>query len=738
MSVVRRLSSLTPSVPWLLGVASLLVGGGLLIFRVLTPWVGLAILGLGVACLTLSHWWERRRALAVWIPLLLGAAVLLAGIAVWQTLRRQEALEVDQRLDLAARGAGSEIEHRLDMLSEAVADLRPPGPGGPPRSLADLQRDIQWTFETHPSLRAVEWHGPDGEVRLLGTRPGASPRVSRPGPLGLALLGEAVGRAHQTGERQVAGPFSADVGDASFRVLVPITAADGHPATLSGLYSASGAFSGIAETVAPRHDLRILAGARPVFQAGDFAETTWVRRRPLVVPGGADWSLEVAPTRSLVVEEQTGFAEAVLAVSVALALVLALTSRYGEQAAQRARRFEAAVAERTAELEAAKAEAQAASAAKDRFLAMLGHELRNPLASVSTALEVLQRQQGEDPRREGRMRGIVQRQMGHMARLVDDLLDVSRIEQGKLPLRLERLDLARLVREVAEAERARIEQAGLTLEIETPAGPLWVDGDPTRLTQVVYNLLSNAVKFTEPGGEVRVRAVAEPHSGRAAISVRDSGLGIDPADLERIFAPFAQTEDAVERAAGGLGLGLPIVKGLVDAHGGEILAVSPGRGRGAELTVRLPSREAPASEAERPSRARPAAGRRILVIDDHLDSAEGLRDLLHLFGHEVEVAGDGTEGLKLAARVPPDLVICDISLPGELDGYRVAETLRREPRGASLQLIALTGLGDEESIRRAMAAGFDRHLTKPVDPELLREVVSAEAGERSPEPLVDA
>lgn len=731
MSVVRRLSQSTPSVPWLLGVACLLVGGLLLVLRFLTPWVGLAVLGFGVVFLTLAHWWERRRALAAWIPFFLGAAMLLAGVAVWQTLRAQEAREVEQRLDLAVRGVRSELEHRLDILVAAVAGLRPPEAGEPLRSLADLRRDIQETFEIHPSLRAVEWLEPDAGIDLLGTRPGAPERVARPGPAGLALLREAIARALASAEPQVVGPFAGDGTDTAFRILVPISAAGGHRATLSGLYSSRDAFSGIAEVVAPRHELRILAGDRVVFQSGELRETAWIRGRPLEVPGGLGWSVEVAPTGSLMAEEQTGFAEAVLAVSVALALVLALTSWYGEQAAHRARSFEAAVAERTAELEAAKAEAQAANASKDRFLAMLGHELRNPMASVSTALEVLQRLGDEDPRRADRMRGIVQRQMRHMARLVDDLLDVSRIERGKLPLRLERLDLARLVREVAEAERTRIAKAGLAFEVDAVDGPLWVEGDPTRLTQVIYNLLSNAAKFTAPGGTIRLRASAETLSGKAAVSVRDTGVGIDPWELGRIFEPFAQTDGAVERAAGGLGLGLPIVKGLVEAHGGEVVAASEGRGRGTEATFRLPLAPAPAGEAERPAREDEAACHRVLVIDDHPDSAEGLRELLRLFGHDVEVAGDGAEGVAAAFRNRPDVVICDIGLPGELDGYQVAEVLRDELGNGSLHLIALTGFADEESIRRARAAGFDRHLTKPVDPQLLREVVAASPGRLS-------
>lgn len=727
MPLPRRIVPTLRRLPLATGVVGVVGGAALLVFRVYPVWVGLSILGLGVVALSVALWWERRRALTAWIPFLLGAAVLFAGLIVWQHLRGQEDRAVARRVDLAARGVRSDVERRLEAMTGTIFRVADPGADEGLRSIPDLERDLEHAFELYPSLRAVEWIEADGEILILGTRHGEPEEEETLHGPGLTLLTAAAERAWRSGEPEIVGPFAAEGGDTALRVLVPLTAVDGQRVCVSGLFSSRESFSGLGELVAPRYALRVLAGGVPVYATGDVTAGGPVRRLELTIPGELGWSVEVAATPELVAEEGTGVAELALGLSVALALVLTLTTRFGERAARRARRFEAAVAQRTAELEAAKGEAQAANAAKDRFLAMLGHELRNPLASVSTALEVLQRRSTQDPVREDRMRAIVQRQMRHMAHLVDDLLDVSRIERGKLPLQLERIDLARLVRDVAETERARIEEAGIGFELEVAPGPLWVDADATRLTQVVYNLLSNAAKFTEPGGTIRVATRADAAAEAASVTVEDTGLGIDPADLERVFEPFAQTEDGAQRSAGGLGLGLPIVKGLVEAHEGEIRASSGGHGHGTEIAFRLPLREAPAEVPPARARETPSSAQRVLVIDDHRDSREGLRELLLIFGHDVEVARDGSEGLRRAAEGGFDVVICDLGLPGELDGNDVARALRADPATASLHLVALTGYGDEGSVRSTLEAGFDRHLTKPVDPQHLRRVLAEPA-----------
>jgi signal transduction histidine kinase/ActR/RegA family two-component response regulator len=732
MPLSRRTRSTLRLLPLATGVVAVVAGGALLVYRIYPVWVGLSLLSLGVVALTIAVWWQRRRALTAWIPFLVGATVLFAGLFVWQHLRGQEDRALERRVDLAARGVRSDVERRVEAMTGAIFRVADPGSDAGLRSIPDLERDLRRAFELHPALLAVEWLEPDGEIRLLSTRQREPGGVAIPTGPGLALLSRAAQLARQSGEPGVVGPFAAEGGDTLLRVLVPVNAVDGQRVCLSGLFSARDAFSGLGDLVAPRYALRVLADGAVVWEvgtlgAGELAEGGPVRRLPLEVPGGIDWNVQVAATPALVSEEGSGVAEIALALSVALALLLTLTTWFGERAARRARSFQAAVAERTTELEAAKGEAQAANAAKDRFLAMLGHELRNPLASVSTALEVLQRQAVQDPLRENRMRGIVQRQMRHMAHLVDDLLDVSRIERGKLPLEPEPLDLARLVRDVSETERARIEEAGLRFELEVAPAPLWIDGDATRLTQVVYNLLSNATKFTERGGTIRIAVQADPAAESVTVSVRDSGLGIDPADLERVFEPFAQTADGIQRSPGGLGLGLPIVKGLVEAHGGAIEAKSGGRGQGVEISFRLPLREAPAEEPAPRAREEPSAAHRVLVIDDQRDSCEGLRELLLIYGHEVEVARDGAEGLRQATEGGFDVVICDLGLPGGLDGYEVARALRAHPATASVHLVALTGYGDDASVRRTLEAGFDRHLTKPVDPRYLREVLAEPA-----------
>jgi PAS domain S-box-containing protein len=360
---------------------------------------------------------------------------------------------------------------------------------------------------------------------------------------------------------------------------------------------------------------------------------------------------------------------------------------------------------------------------KDEFLAMLAHELRNPLAPVLNGLHILRLSEA-DRRAVEQARGMIERQIRHLTRLVDDLLDVSRITHGGLRVRRERLDLARLVRTAAEDRRPTVEQAGMALAVEVPDLPVWVTGDATRLTQVLNNLLDNAVKFRNGGAEVTVRLTAEAGPGRAVIDVRDRGVGIEPDLFPRLFDPFAQADRSLDRPRGGLGLGLSIVKALVDQHGGEVRAASDGPGRGAAFTVRLPLAGEPAALSSMPPAAPPPAGGplRVLVVEDNRDAADSLRVLLELLGHEFKIAYTGPEGVRAAREWRPDIVLCDIGLPG-LDGYGVAGELRRDPVTARSHLIAVTGYGQEEDRRRARQAGFHHHLTKPVDPADLQTLL---------------
>jgi PAS domain S-box-containing protein len=358
---------------------------------------------------------------------------------------------------------------------------------------------------------------------------------------------------------------------------------------------------------------------------------------------------------------------------------------------------------------------------KDEFLAMLAHELRNPLAPIRNALHVV-RMRADQPQTVTWGHDVIDRQVRHMTRIIDDLLDVSRISRGKIQLQLGRVDLTRLVRDTTEDLRGAMEAASLKLQVETEATPLWVQGDGTRLAQVLGNLLHNAIKFTDAGGSVTVRLRREP-DGQAAVTVSDSGIGVDPQLLQRIFDPFTQADRSLDRSRGGLGLGLALVRGLIELHSGTVQAESAGPGKGTAVTFRLPLAAGAVDEAEAESPPAPQPQQlRILVVEDNRDTAETLRLFFGLAGHVVEVAHAGPEGVDRARSFRPDVVLCDLGLPG-LDGFGVARALRAEPATAKARLIAVSGYGQAEDRRRASSAGFDLHLTKPVDPRALQSLL---------------
>ncbi len=364
---------------------------------------------------------------------------------------------------------------------------------------------------------------------------------------------------------------------------------------------------------------------------------------------------------------------------------------------------------------------------KDEFLAMLAHELRNPLAPLLTGLHVL-RHGAEAAAREQAL-DAAERQVRHLARLVDDLLDASRINAGRMQLRRERLDLARLVRTVAEDHRPALEEAGLVLTVATPDVPVWAQGDDTRLSQAVHNLLDNATKFSEVGGQVALQVVVSEGGEEACVAVRDTGIGIEAEALPGLFDAFTQADRTLARARGGLGLGLAVVKGVIALHGGRVRAFSEGPGRGAELTFFLPMEQEPpalAVETTRRKEAPPrACGRlRVVVVEDNKDAANNLRILLEAMGHEVAVAYTGPEGVRIAGELRPSVVISDIGLPG-LDGYGVAAALRRDPGTARALLIAISGYGEDADVRRGREAGFDHYLIKPAPPEDLLRLLAA-------------
>ena len=370
---------------------------------------------------------------------------------------------------------------------------------------------------------------------------------------------------------------------------------------------------------------------------------------------------------------------------------------------------------------------------RDEFLMKLGHELRGSLAPICNALYLLHHRP-EDLSTVLSTLGIFERQVGHLVRLVDDLLDMSRIAQGKVALQREDLDFRRLVEEVGERRRASFEAASIGLDLRLPEEPLWVRGDRVRLTQVLGNVLDNALKFTDSGGSVRVRldaggtgASSGGRGDRAVLSIRDTGVGIDAERLAHLFEAFPQGDRSEARGRGGLGIGLTVAKGLMELHGGTIEAASAGAGKGAEITLRLPRVAAPRSLRPEPRSSSPyARPLRVAIIEDSLDTAESLGLLLDLLGYAVSVAHSGARGVEVVKKVKPDVVLCDIGLP-EMDGFEVARVLKADPATAGCHLVAITGYDQEEDRQRATEAGFEHHLVKPVDPDRLFELLAGYA-----------
>ena len=362
-------------------------------------------------------------------------------------------------------------------------------------------------------------------------------------------------------------------------------------------------------------------------------------------------------------------------------------------------------------------ELAAADRRKDEFLAVLGHELRNPLAPLQNALELL-RLGASDPALIRRARELMERQLRHLVRLVDDLLDVARIRSGKIVLELERLEVASMVASAVELARPLIDSRRHRLTLNLPAQPVWTNADRTRLPQLIANVLNNAAKYTAEGGLITVTVSGDEREAR--ISVRDTGIGMTRAALQNVFELFAQAAGPAHAVQGGLGVGLSLARSIAELHGGELLAQSEGPGQGSEFVLRLPAVAAPAAQSER---ARPAdlpgARRRILIVDDNVDAAESLGTILSYWGHDVRVVHGGREALSAVREFTPHAMILDLGMP-EMDGFEVARAVRADPRIAATRLIALSGYGQPEDRRRTAEAGFDEHLVKPVEHEVLQ------------------
>ena len=366
---------------------------------------------------------------------------------------------------------------------------------------------------------------------------------------------------------------------------------------------------------------------------------------------------------------------------------------------------------------------------KDEFLAMLAHELRNPLAPILNAIHILQ-QAGADPKRIAWCCNIIDRQLKHLIRLVDDLLDISRIKRGLIELKSERLEIRDFIQPAVEANQPLLDASRHDFSLTLPTEALWVAGDRIRLAQIVSNLINNAAKYTGEGGQIKLSAVAE--GDWISILVADNGCGIEPDDLDKLFDLFYQANRNLDRSQGGLGIGLSLVQSLVRQHGGEVRVFSAGRGQGSQFQVRLPRIQLPAASALEACATQVVNPQklRILAVDDNPDVAESLCLLLELDGHQVQIAHDAQSAQAMAFTVQPDVILLDIGLP-EMDGYKVAKELRRCPELQHTLMIALTGYGRPEDKVKSLAAGFDEHMVKPADIDVLRRLLSDYSARRN-------
>ncbi|RYE53364.1 MAG: response regulator, partial [Sphingobacteriales bacterium] len=358
---------------------------------------------------------------------------------------------------------------------------------------------------------------------------------------------------------------------------------------------------------------------------------------------------------------------------------------------------------------------------KDEFLATLAHELRNPLAPIRNVLEIMRLKETNDPFIDS-SRDLIERHISQMTHLVDDLMEASRISQGKLDLRKKRIDLTETIQNAIESSYEIMAESKHKLTVEKQETPIFIDADSTRINQIISNLLNNAAKYTPDGGTILLSVFQDVDE--AVVSVSDSGIGIPPEQLSNIFTMFSQLAPALERSQGGLGIGLALVHGLVKLHGGTIVARSEGEAKGSEFIVRLPIAKSPAEIApdiENSSTA-DVTGKRILVIDDNIDAAESLAMLLEMTGHITCTAHDGMAGLNIAEEFNPDIILLDIGLPN-INGYEVAQRIRQQPWGKDLFLIAATGWGQDKDKELAKKAGFDKHLTKPIDFQKLNSLL---------------
>jgi signal transduction histidine kinase/CheY-like chemotaxis protein len=692
-----------------------------------------------------------RAALAASLALTFAAAALV----IWSARGRDEA-----RFRHAVTSAQDRIETRFDAYLSFLLDTA---------ALFSVDRTIDGEAfrrfidstqvqERYPGLQAVAFARPfkrseggaiEADLRAAGDTRGVWPDqgkeersallwiqpldVRNRHALGFDMLTEPVrgaamtrardeGRPVLTGKLKLVQEIDPTHIQAGFILFVPVFSSGEPPATIadrrkqltgwvSAVFRADDLFRGIFGREAPSLDYQVYDGTtvdpsallhdRDV-EAARNARTT----RALVDVAGRTWTLVFTSTEEIMRSTGQAVGYGVLLGGLVFSGVIYLLSRREAVAREQA--------------EVALEQLRDADRRKDDFLAVLGHELRNPLAPILTALE-LQKLKPQEPR----FREVVERQARHMVRLVDDLLDVSRISRGKIELRKTPLDAGQAIQRAVDALSPMAHARHLELTVAEVQRTIVVDADPTRFDQIVSNLLSNAIKYTPDGGRVEVEARALGKD--LELRVRDSGIGVAPEMLDELFKPFVQVRGARDFATGGLGIGLALVRGLVELHGGTVGAYSAGLGKGAEFVVTLPGIHEAAAASKPPDPLPASNGGRVLVVDDNVDAAETLAEALRYDGHDVRIAHDGPSGIAEAQRFAPDVVLLDIGLPGP-SGYEVVRELRASPRTKGALIAALTGFGQASDRARALEAGFDEHLVKPIDLSEVRALLQKRLG----------
>jgi signal transduction histidine kinase/ActR/RegA family two-component response regulator len=698
-------------------------------------------------------------------PLAALAASLILTCAAAALVATSAKARDDARFDHAVTSAQDRIEERFDAYLSFLLDTTALFSADQGLDSASFARFIEKSRvqERYPGVQAVAFarafarsHGAsvEAELNAAGDTRGIWPDKGRPErsavlwieprdvrnreALGFDMLLEPVRSAAMkrardeglpalTGKLKLVQEIDPSHVQAGFIIYVPVFARGPLPAALAerqkaligwvaAVFRADDLFRGMFGHEAPLLDFQVFDGITrdPAALLHDREVQPARRARSTAAQlelAGRTWTVVFTATPSLLQGPGTYLGLGALAVGMFFSVVIFLIARREVVARMQA--------------EGALAQIREADGRKDEFLAVLGHELRNPLAPMLTAIEL----QKLKPQ-EARLREVVERQARHMVRLVDDLLDVSRISRGKIELRKTAVDAGQAIQRAAEALAPLAAARNLELTVAPPEKPVVVNADPTRFDQIVSNLLSNAIKYTPDGGsiEVSARAIAAD----LELRVRDSGIGIPPEMLNEMFEPFVQVRGARDVATGGLGIGLALVRGLAELHGGSVRAQSAGPGKGAEFIVRLPG--AREGEASVPAAAPPAAAavrdERVLVIDDNVDAAETLAEALRMDGHEVRVAHDGETGVSEARAFSPSVVFLDIGLPGA-SGYEVVRDLRALPQTRTALIAALTGFGQASDRERALQAGFDEHLTKPVELAEVRALVERRLADSS-------